>query len=229
MESPLEKQETFTTVFTPSVQFPAKGLTGNDLVIGSFGHASAYILCSVPSADLLPLGNVQVTYHNEHKSVFSLYSRKSDPAVIIAVGTENFKSQFAGETLWILFQTIKSLKRVVVLDTVPSMSYVFGQYEDNRLLCLSNRFCPPAKAGCGKMPAGASVGGLIGSVLTRCEIAKVPCYAYLGVMQEYSTSIESVKVFTSVGEVLGYLKLAVAADKHVIAGINAKLDNNLYS
>jgi len=232
MEHVLEEQESFKCTYTPTSPELQKTLAApiEDLLISTMGHASAFLLSCIPYSSLDKIGYVIAEYHGEKKEAFQIYVSKSSPKIVLGIATEAFRPQFSNDTTKILFNLIKC-HRVIVLDAIPSMSYVFAQYENNALLCVNNKYCSvPMKSG-SRVSSGTCLGGMIGSVLTKCEIKGIACYACLGVMQEYSVSIDSIKIFSSISELVPFLKILSTSPqtKEVIVAINYKLENHLFS
>ena len=224
MVSFLEEQESFVCKFNPIAEF--KSSTVNDLIITAFGHASAFILCSSIGPTLKTIATISCQYHNETKDIFILYQHSN---TVVASATEAFKSMFVNDVLQLIFTHLQ-FSRATILGTIPTLNYEFGKHQTNTLLWVGTNGCKVDIKKTGRVDPGIILGNVIGAGLVACEVAGKECYAFLGIMQEYSISRSSLKVFEPINEILDYIKTNDDESyvKKRINEVNGKLENHLF-
>eukprot|EP00826_Nyctotherus_ovalis_P052066 TRINITY_DN6557_c0_g1_i2.p1 TRINITY_DN6557_c0_g1~~TRINITY_DN6557_c0_g1_i2.p1 ORF type:complete len:228 (-),score=43.01 TRINITY_DN6557_c0_g1_i2:118-801(-) len=226
MVSFLEEQEAFACKFNSSAYFKSPCAV-NDLIIAAFGHASAFVLSSSVGPALKPVATISCQYHNELSDIFIIYLHPNN--FIVAAATEKFKAAFANDVLRLVLTHVQ-FSHAVVLEDVPTLKYHIREYPNNTLLWVGTSGCKSEMKRTQRVDPGAILGSLMGATLAACEVAQKECYAFLGIVQEYSASKSSLKTFEGISEVFEYVKPAESEShlRKVVNATNAKLENHLF-
>lgn len=229
MVSLLEKQEAFTCKIKYTKLTSKLHIT--DLFISTFGHPSAFLFCSyLNNPETQQIASISAAYHNETNEIISVWMHKTEQKYAFACCTDKFMNQFSNEAFQILSELLE-FDKIICLDAMPTLSYQCGKYETNKLISISSSVAKQEIKKSIRIEPNTRIGGLLGAALAYAEIMRKECYGFIGVMQEYSVSRDSIKVFENINEIVEYVKEKKEETelKKVINSINLKLENNLFS
>eukprot|EP00826_Nyctotherus_ovalis_P057568 TRINITY_DN787_c0_g1_i13.p1 TRINITY_DN787_c0_g1~~TRINITY_DN787_c0_g1_i13.p1 ORF type:complete len:253 (-),score=46.83 TRINITY_DN787_c0_g1_i13:132-794(-) len=208
--------------FFPAISFHPP-LPVADLILSTFGHASAYLFTTTAASDVVTLGTI--FSRDTPKPIVILYLNRASN-MMVASTTQFFKPLFANCVVYTIFSCF-DFSRAIILDSLPSVSYQMGRLKENTLVWVGTKSTSVKNAKIEEVEVGEVIKGIAGAFLIMAEMTCRACYVFIGVMQDYSVGKDTLKTFGVLSELIACLEV-VNNGIHIKSIINT-VNNELTS
>lgn len=204
--------------FTPPIQI-------NDLILSTFGHASAFLFSTLATTDTSTPGAIFNNDYPEPKPIAIIYLNKEKSVAVVST-TQFFKPIHANTVCQILFTSLM-FSRAIILDSLPTLGYQLGKYKENVLIWVGTNGTTVADKRIQQIDTGEIISGISGAFLILAEMCSKACYVFIGIMQEYSVGKDTLHTFAVLGELVDSLK--IVNDELYVNTILTNTNNKLAS